>query len=458
MDVPSMPTPSLQAIPAAAGLNAGVSPAADQERLILIPLEGRALRLLAMAVALGVAAWLALALLRPALADRLAGGAADRRALERALAWQPGNAELHRRLAQVYEADGQPGAAEQAERHVVAALRQLSASGAAWLQLALHAERQGDRQRARLALHVALELDPHNVNLRWEAALLALRWDDRDAALTHLRYLLAVDAAHCNEAFQVASAILDPDVPPTSLLPAEAAPLEALLQLAVRDGDLPLAQAAWERRAALEPAPSPGLQRRYLEFLLHRGEAARARQLWLQIVPDGVAGTPHNLVWNGGFEQERLRGWGFDWQVRRMWGVQVSLDRSVAARGRQSLRLTFNSFPTLDFAGVHQFIAVEPGGEYRLRALAKAFEFTTQAGLKLQVATPDGERVLAETPAIAGTTAGWVPLETQLQVPPDTPLVILRLRREKAPGPEGNLGGKVWLDEVTLTPVGGTTG
>jgi hypothetical protein len=28
--------------------------------------------------------------------------------------------------------------------------------------------------------------------------------------------------------------------------------------------------------------------------------------------------------------------------------------------------------------------------------------------------------------------------------------VLLRVRREPAREPEGNLGGKVWLDEVTL--------
>ena len=70
----------------------------------------------------------------------------------------------------------------------------------------------------------------------------------------------------------------------------------------------------------------------------------------------------------------------------------------------------------------------------------------------------DGEQVLGETAAIAGTTADWVALETRVQVPADTSLVMVLLRREKAPGPEGNLGGKVWLDEVTLTPVGGTAG
>jgi tetratricopeptide (TPR) repeat protein len=453
-----MPTPNPRATPTDQPTNAQSNCMEAQERVILIPLEARSLRFFALVIVLGLTAWMTLAILRPAMGDWLASGAADQVALERAVSWQPGHPDLHLRLARAYDAAGDAGATGQAGRHLATALRQRPTSSTTWLQLALLAERQGDRARARHAMQTALALDPHDVTLRWEGALLALRWDERDAALEHLRYLLAVDADHCDEAFQVASAILDPDVPPATLLPSESAPLEALLRLAIRNRDLPLAQAAWKRRATLEPALLPDQQRQYLEFLLREGEAARARQLWLQMVPNGVAGNPSSLVWNGGFEMERLRGWGFDWQVRRIWGVQVNLDRSVAASGRQSLRLTFNSFPTLDFASVYQFVAVEPGGEYHLHTLAKAFEFTTQSGLKLQIATHDGEQILAETPAIAGTTLDWVPLETRLQVPADTSLVVVRLRREKAPGPEGNLGGKIWLDDVTLTPARGTAG
>jgi hypothetical protein len=136
----------------------------------------------------------------------------------------------------------------------------------------------------------------------------------------------------------------------------------------------------------------------------------------------------------------------------------VRLDQFAAAGGQQSLRLAFNSFPTLDFAGVSQRIAVEAGSVYHLRALAKAQDFTTQSGVKLQVVSPDGEQVLGETPGIVGTTADWVRLEAEVQVPDDISLVLLRVRRERAPGPEGNLGGKVWLDEISLTPAGGASG
>jgi hypothetical protein len=226
----------------------------------------------------------------------------------------------------------------------------------------------------------------------------------------------------------------------------------------MRDSDLALARASWQRLTELAAEMPLNLPRDYIEFLLQEGDAVGARQLWAQIVPASIADTSSNLVWNGGFERERLRGWGFDWQVRQAWGVEVSLDRFAAASGRQSLRLGFNSFPTLDFYGVSQRVAVEPGREYHLRALAKALDFTTHSGVKLQVVTHDGEQVLGETPAIAGTTADWVTLEVHVQVPSDIALVMLRVRREPAPGPEGNLGGKVWLDDIRLTPVGGVSG
>src|SRR5207244_835786 len=167
-------------------------------------------------------------------------------------------------------------------------------------------------------------------------------------------------------------------------------------------------------------------------------------------VPEGQPAGGDNAIWNGGFEAGRLLGWGLDWRVRPTWGVDVTLDPVIAAHGTHSLRLTFNSFPTLDFAGVLQFVPVEPGREYRLRALAKAHLFTTSSGLKLEVVSPGDDAVLAETRTISGTTADWVPLETRVQIPAGTSLVLVRLRREKAAGPEGNRGGKVWGDEGSL--------
>jgi hypothetical protein len=221
-----------------------------------------------------------------------------------------------------------------------------------------------------------------------------------------------------------------------------------VLVAAVNNQDATLAEAAWQRLTSLEPTVAPDVARRYLDFLLTEGDGGGARRVWRAMVPQTSAGT-ENLVWNGGFENERLMGWGFDWHVAQTWGVDVALDRFVAARGRHSLRLSFNSFPSLNFNGVWQLVGVEPGREYRLRALARTSAFTTRSGIKLQVVLPRGDEVLAETSTVAGTT-NWTLLETTVRIPPETSLVVLRLRREPAAMPEGNLGGKVWLDEVTL--------
>jgi hypothetical protein len=316
----------------------------------------------------------------------------------------------------------------------------------AWLHVALFRDRTGDRHGANAALERAVGLDPHNVVVRWEAALLAIRWGHRERALEHLRYVLAVDATQRDAAFQLARMLLGPGDDAASLLPAEPQALTGVLVAAVSNQDSTLASVAWTRRASLRPAVPQEVSRRYLDFLLAEGDGRAARRVWSSLMP----GDSANLVFNGGFENERLLGWGLDWRVSRVWGVEVVVDRVVASAGRHSLRLAFNSFPTLNFTGVSQLVGVEPGREYRLRAVARASDFVTRSGLKLEVVLPKSEQVLAQTGAVAGPTPGWTPLEARVRIPADTSLVQLRLRREPAALPEGNLGGKVWLDDVRL--------
>jgi len=78
--------------------------------------------------------------------------------------------------------------------------------------------------------------------------------------------------------------------------------------------------------------------------------------------------------------------------------------------------LTFNSFPTLDFAGVTQLVAVEPGREYHLEARAKASGFETRSALKLEIVLPRDQVTLAETNTIAGTT-DWMALTAMVRIP-----------------------------------------
>jgi tetratricopeptide (TPR) repeat protein len=427
-------------------------------RTVLVRLDSRARRLIVLAAILVGVAWMANVTVSPAVADYLARSATTVPQLECALAWNPTEPDLRLRLAHAYVARLDRGDVERAQAQLETALRARPTHAGTWFQLALLADRAGDTMRTRQAFDTAIRMDRHNVWLRWEAALLVLRWGDRETALDHLKYVIEVDPAQRDAAFQLARALLTSGEPVAGLLPTEAEPLTGLLATAVRQRDLVIAQAVWERRDPLSPAIPLALQREYLDLLLARGRGEEAGRLWLAIAPKGSPRAPEDLIWDGGFEAGTLLGWGFDWQVQRIRGVEVTLDRFVAARGRHSLRLAFNGLPTLDFAGVWQMVAVEPGREYALRALARARDFHTRSGLKLQVATPDGERVLAESPMVAGTTPDWAVLETRVRIPDNLSVVLVRLRREKVTEPEGNLGGKVWIDEVSLTLLGERTG
>ena len=423
---------------------------AHSVRVVLIPLEASRSRALVLVLTVVAAAVLAAAIVGPAVAGYLADHATTVGALEHAVAWDPRDPDLHLRLGHSYASLAEGPDYERARLHLETALRLRPSDAHARLYLALLFDRSGDRAAAREALDAALRADPHNATIRWDAALLAFGWGDRERALEHFRYVLAVDPLQQDAAFQLARTLLRPDEDPGDLLPQEATGLTNVLTAAIRHKDFMLAEAAWTRRASLAPPLPQDLGRQYLNLLLEEGEGGTARRVWTALVPNVHPARDGDAVWDGGFEADRLSGWGLDWRVQRAWGVEVALDRFVAAKGNGSLRLTFNSFPTLNFAGISQLVAVEPGREYRLRAQAKALDFVTRSGLKLQVVLPKGEQVLAETNAITGTTAWWVPLEAKVRIPVNTSLVLLRLRREPASLPEGNLGGKVWLDEVSL--------
>jgi tetratricopeptide (TPR) repeat protein len=422
---------------------------AVDQRLVLLPLESRVSRGVVFVLTLVIAGWLAVQLASPAIAwyegrgDKIPG-------LERAIAWDPRNAELHIRLGHAY-ADRVPADIERARAQYGEAVRLRPTDAYPRLLQALLAEKQGDRTAARSAIDGAVKLDPHNVSIRWEAALLALGWGERATGLDHFKYVLGVDPAQRDAAFQLARTLLRSDEDPTSLLPTDVDGLTNVMLAALRQKDMTLAGLAWRQRIQLEPPLPDEMLKEYVRVTLDQGAGALARAAWRSFATDGSPTAESNAVWNGGFETERLLGWGMDWRVQKTWGVEVAIDRFVAAAGSRSLRLTFNSFPTLDFDGVTQLVAVEPGRSYRLRALAKATDFATRSGIKMQVVVPGMlEQSLAETPTVSGTTGDWVRLETPVTIPANTSLVMLKVRREPAVEPEGNLSGKVWLDEVTL--------
>src|SRR5262245_54344875 len=272
---------------------------ATDPRLVLVPLESRARRSVVLALTLVIAGWLAVQLASPAIAwydgrgDKIPG-------LERAIAWDPQNADLHIRLGHAY-ADRVPADIERARAQYAEAIRLRPTDAYPRLLQALLSEKQGDRAAARSSIDGAVQLDPHNVSIRWEAALLALGWGERATGLDHFKYVLGVDPAQRDAAFQLARTLLRPGEDPASLLPTDADGLTNVMLAALRQKDMTLAGIAWRQRIQLEPSLPDEMLKHYVGVALDQGAGALARAAWLSFVTDGSTTSESNAVWNGGF-------------------------------------------------------------------------------------------------------------------------------------------------------------
>src|SRR5213594_3966687 len=224
---------------------------AADPRLVLVPLESRARRMVVLALTVVIAGWLAIKLASPAIAWYLARG--DKIAgLERAVAWDPQNAELHIKLGHAY-AHHVPADIARARAQYAEAVRLRPTDAYPRLLQALLAEKEADRAAARAAIDGAVRLDPHNVSIRWEAALLALGWGERATGLEHFKYVLGVDPSQRDAAFQLARTLLRPGEDPASLLPTDVDGLTNVMLAALRQKDMTLAGIAWRQRIQLEP-------------------------------------------------------------------------------------------------------------------------------------------------------------------------------------------------------------
>src|SRR5437899_1493162 len=305
-----------------------VATEATDPLLVLVPLESRARRMVVLALTLVIAGWLAVQLASPAIAwydgrgDKIAG-------LEREMTADPTNADRPCRHGNEY-APRVPADVARARAHYAEAVRLRPTDAYPRLLQALLAEKQGDRAAARAAIDGAVQLDPHNVSIRWEAALLALGWGERAAGLDHFKYVLGVDPAQRDAAFQLARTLLRPGEDPASLLPTDVDGLTNVMLAALRQKDMTLAGIAWRQRIQLEPPLPDEMLKQYVAVTLDQGAGALARAAWLSFVTDGSTTSDSNAVWNGGFETERLLGWGLDWRIQKTWGVEVAIDRFVA--------------------------------------------------------------------------------------------------------------------------------
>ncbi len=394
-----------------------------------------------MAVAALYVSWA----VRPLLGARGARSL-DRAAIERAIRWEPANAEHRAQLGRHFMFVAQDAASATREYEIAVALNPHVARY--WLDLANACQFRGDTARQREALEHAIQADPNTPDVAWEAANFFLVQGDMTRALRGFRTVLAADPYRVRSALELSwRATGNPDQV-VDLLPRDSASYLKFVDLLASRHELAAADRVWTRMIALGAGPEPKLAFPYLQYLLDQHEVARARRGWQELAGASKSLEPYqdgeNLIVNGGFTQEILNG-GFDWRFRARPGLTISLDSSEFHGGSPSLLLAFDGSDIAD-AGLWQLVPVDPGAAYEFSAFVKSDDLRSASGPRLAISDAYSEATLLETSEVLGSGV-WQPVRGELHTRSDTTLVAVRVVRSQA---QTRIRGKLWLDDLRL--------
>lgn len=190
----------------------------------------------------------------------------------------------------------------------------------------------------------------------------------------------------------------------------------------------------------------------YANFLVKRSLYTEAADAWSAAAGErGEGYRASQFLYNGDFELEPVAT-VFDWNILPVSHVEVTRD-SKAHSGRFSLHIQFDGMENTDFSHVSQNTVLRPG-RYRFQAWVRSENLTTDQGVYFRIAdAEDPRRLSVETEQTHGTT-GWHLITSTFVVSPATSLVVVRIHRRPAWKFDNQIKGGVWIDQVSLTPLG----
>jgi hypothetical protein len=379
--------------------------------------------------------------------------------LERAVKLDPSNAEYHTRLGGLYEYSPLDLQLGKAEEHFRRAIHLDSYDPQAWLQLAVAMELQGRIGEAGTCLRRVHLLAPNLPAYQWPIANFYLLQGNIDEAFRHFRIVLAGTSQYDSHVFGLAwKATDDAGKILQELIPERVTTEFSYLNFLVSGRRLNEAQAVWKRIVAGREAFFPGQSSPYIESLVGAQRTDEAYQVWTDLQKKGLIRysslpSEKNLISNGEFEDELLN-MGFDWRIVSVEGVYAGLDTSTYHSPSHALLVQFTGKQNLLYQHVYQYVKVSPGQSYRLQAFMKTEDITTDSGPRLQVYDAYNAKALDKlTDDLTGTSDGWTSLLLDFATGPKTDLIVVRLVRLPSKKFDNLISGKVWLDDVQLTPV-----
>lgn len=338
------------------------------------------------------------------------------------------------------------GASQNAPQPILEALRQDSGSPERWADTAeaMHAaSRDGD---ARYCLEREMIRAPHLPHAAMRAAGLYFRLGDTSSALALTHRVVDETREYDSNVFQLWQRLggTAADVFAEGV-GTNAAAGRGYFRFLLDAADPEATNAAWAELKKRKMAGTDEI-RFYAEALVRLRDYAPAAAIEPAILPQGL--------WNSGFESD-WTGRGLDWTVDSLTGIQASRDTAIRHSGASSLRLDFDDRNRGEYTQASEVRALG-GGHWILRGFIRTDLHGAAAqpsGIGLRATDADTGRVMAETPRVNGSH-DWTAVETRIDAGSTPRALRIQVVRPATPPSEVTMTGTVWIDDVTLMPVG----
>jgi tetratricopeptide (TPR) repeat protein len=375
--------------------------------------------------------------------------------LQSAIRAIPSNPDPYYRLALFYQWDMRNVDLKESLKYLKEAIGRNPLGQEYWLNGARIYARMGERQASERALENAIWVFPTGYQGRWVSGNLLLQQGAVEKALPHFSYILANYPSQAPLVYDMLrKAIPDSDFILEKIVPKDPSSFKQYLSYLYEVGDKELVQKAWEKREAFAVKLDRKETLRHIEFLISRGELNEAFQIWrARLREEGLSlSYEDDLITNGGFENEKILGGGFDWKIEKVPGAEILFDSSTAMEGKNSLKIVFNGKENVNFHHVYQFISLKPDTEYLLKANMRTQALTTKSGLKMEI-SGIGAAFYKATETLVGDNE-WKEVMVAFRTPPQSQGGLVRIRRERTDKFDRYISGTIWIDHVCLTEKG----
>jgi len=320
-----------------------------------------------------------------------------------------------------------------------------------WLDLARLLHLKGERKGSEQALEKAISVFPTGYRGRWVSATLLLQQDSFEKAFPHFAYILSHYPNRSRLVYEIASrAIDDKDLLFERLIPRDRSSINRYIGYLCEIGDHELAKKAWRKKVSYGFKSAREETIRYIELLIGKGDLNEGLEVWKEALREEGLKIPSdgNLITNGGFEQDKLLGGGFDWKIGKVKGAEISFDSSVALEGKRSLKIAFGGKENVNFHHVYQYVTLRPETEYLLKTSIKSDKITTRSGVKIEI-IGIGPRLYSTSEPVTGSNE-WRKLTLTFKTPAGSQGGLVRVRREETEKLDRFIGGTVWIDAFQL--------